>query len=314
MPPHTMVFKVNRITSMKFKSFLLIALAAATLTATAKTPKKKTTKKAVTEKKLTPVAPATFSYAMGVGQSASLKSYLLQREGVDSAYIGFAAKALQEASSMSEAQIKQAEAYAAGLRIAKMNKDQVIPSLNQSATGKKDSTYTDLALFTKGLAEGLTDKASISADSAMKIAEQQFNFRDQQIKQENLAYLTKNAKEKDVKVTPSGLQYKVLKQGTGAVATDTTEVEVHYEGKLIDGTVFDSSYKRNQPATFRPNQVIKGWTEALKMMPEGSVYELTIPYNLAYGERGNQGIPPFATLIFKVEVLKVKTAADAAKK
>ena len=87
-------------------------------------------------------------------------------------------------------------------------------------------------------------------------------------------------------------------------------VEVHYEGKLIDGTVFDSSYTRNQPATFRPNQVIKGWTEALKMMPEGSIYELTIPYNLAYGERGNQAIPPYATLIFKVEVLKVKTGAD----
>ena len=94
--------------------------------------------------------------------------------------------------------------------------------------------------------------------------------------------------------------------GTGAVATDTSEVEVHYEGTLIDGTVFDSSYKRGKPATFRADQVIKGWTEALKMMPEGSVWDLYIPYNLAYGERGTRGIPPFATLIFKVELLKVK--------
>ena len=274
---------------MKLKSILLIALAATTLTATAKKPKKKAAKAAV-EKKLTPVDAATFSYAMGVGQSESLKSFLLQREGVDSAYIAFAAKAMMEASTLSDEEIKQKEAYAAGLRIAKMNKLQVISSLNQSATGSKDTVYTDLALYTKGLSDGLTGKAAMSADSAMKVAEKQFKYREQ--------------------VTASGLQYKVLKQGTGAVATDTTEVEVHYEGKLIDGTVFDSSYTRNQPATFRPNQVIKGWTEALKMMPEGSIYELTIPYNLAYGERGNQAIPPYATLIFKVEVLKVKTGAD----
>ena len=175
-----------------------------------------------------------------------------------------------------------------------MNKLQVISSLNQSATGSKDTVYTDLALYTKGLSDGLTGKAAMSADSAMKVAEKQFKYREQVMRTENAAYLVKNAKNKDVKVT----------------ASDTTEVEVHYEGKLIDGTVFDSSYTRNQPATFRPNQVIKGWTEALKMMPEGSIYELTIPYNLAYGERGNQAIPPYATLIFKVEVLKVKTGAD----
>lgn len=294
---------------MKLKSILLIALAATTLTATAKKPKKKAAKAAV-EKKLTPVDAATFSYAMGVGQSESLKSFLLQREGVDSAYIAFAAKAMMEASTLSDEEIKQKEAYAAGLRIAKMNKLQVISSLNQSATGSKDTVYTDLALYTKGLSDGLTGKAAMSADSAMKVAEKQFKYREQVMRTENAAYLVKNAKNKDVKVTASGLQYKVLKQGTGAVATDTTEVEVHYEGKLIDGIVFDSSYTRNQPATFRPNQVIKGWTEALKMMPEGSIYELTIPYNLAYGERGNQAIPPYATLIFKVEVLKVKTGAD----
>lgn len=294
---------------MKLKSIFLIALAATTLTATAKKPKKKATKTAV-EKKLTPVASSTFSYAMGVGQSESLKSYLIQREGIDSAYIGLAAKALQEAANLTEEEIKQKEAYAAGLRIAKMNKDQVVPQLNQSATGKKDTVYTDLKLYTQGLADGLVGKNTISADSAMKVAEQQFKYRDQVFRTENAAFLVQNAKQKDVKVTASGLQYKVIKQGTGAVATDTTEVEVHYEGKLIDGTVFDSSYKRNQPATFRPNQVIKGWTEALKMMPEGSIYELTIPYNLAYGERGNQAIPPYATLIFKVEVLKVKSTAQ----
>ena len=113
-----------------------------------------------------------------------------------------------------------------------------------------------------------------------------------------------------MKTTKSGLQYRILTAGKGAVATDTSEVEVHYEGKLINGHVFDSSYKRGQTTSFRCNQVIRGWTEALKMMPEGSIWELYIPYDLAYGERGNQGIPPFSTLIFKVELIKVKGAAQ----
>ena len=121
------------------------------------------------------------------------------------------------------------------------------------------------------------------------------------------AFLAENAKKDGVVVLPSGLQYTVLREGTLRKPKATDSVECHYEGRLIDGTVFDSSYKRGQPATFRCNQVIKGWTEALQLMPEGSTWELYIPYDLAYGERGNQSIPPYATLIFKVEVLKVKT-------
>ena len=149
-------------------------------------------------------------------------------------------------------------------------------------------------------------KNGLTPDSAMKVAERQFQYQQQMVKNLNAKFLEDNKQLKGVKTTESGLQYRVLTMGTGAVATDTSEVEVHYEGTLIDGTVFDSSYKRGKPATFRADQVIKGWTEALKMMPEGSVWDLYIPYNLAYGERGTRGIPPFATLIFKVELLKVK--------
>ena len=113
-------------------------------------------------------------------------------------------------------------------------------------------------------------------------------------------------------VLPSGLQYRVLTEGNGPVATDSSEVEVHYEGSLIDGTVFDSSYKRGKPATFRPDQVIKGWREALTLMPEGSVWNLYIPSELGYGERGQgRNIPGNATLVFKVEVLKVKPVGEA---
>lgn len=290
---------------MNSRTILTVALAAVCLSASAKTPKKKLKKQPAVEA-IKPVEGKTFSYAIGVAQSPSLKNYLMQREGVDSTDLRFAVQAILDAPTLTEAQMKEKEAYAAGLRIAKMNKDQVIPSLNKTATGKTDTTYTDLAAFTKGLVEGLNNTAALTPDSAMKVAEQQMNYYKQEVKRVNADYLAANAKRKGVKVTASGLQYSVIKQGTGELPNDTSEVEVNYEGKLIDGTVFDSSYQRKQPATFRANQVIKGWGEALKLMPVGSTYELVIPYELAYGERGNQGIPPYSTLIFKVELLGIK--------
>lgn len=292
---------------MKLQTIIALGLALAISIAPADARKKK--KKVAA----TPVAAAvkpvpadTFSYAAGLANSRQFKMMLLQREGVDSAHVATAVKAIREAATLTDAQVKEHVAYAAGLRIAQASKEQGIEFLNKAATGKADTTYTDLALLNKGIADGIDGTTKISPDSAVKIVEQQMTWYREFYKKQNADFLAANKKLKGVKVTPSGLQYRVLTQGNGAVATDTTDVEVHYEGKLIDGTVFDSSYKRNQPATFKPKDVIKGWTEALKMMPEGSVYELYIPYNLAYGERGNQSIPPFSTLVFKVEVIKVK--------
>ena len=121
------------------------------------------------------------------------------------------------------------------------------------------------------------------------------------------AFLKENAKKDGVKTTASGLQYKVLKEGEGKSPKATDTVKVNYEGKLIDGKVFDSSYKRGEPIEFGLNQVIPGWTEGVQLMKEGATYEFTIPSKLAYGERGAGGeIPPNATLIFKVELIKVK--------
>ena len=118
-------------------------------------------------------------------------------------------------------------------------------------------------------------------------------------------YLEENAQKEGVVTTESGLQYKIIKEGKGDIPTTMDQVEVHYEGTLIDGTKFDSSYDRGEPSKFGVTQVIKGWTEALQLMKEGSVWELYIPYNIAYGERGSRNIKPFSTLIFKIELISI---------
>jgi FKBP-type peptidyl-prolyl cis-trans isomerase FklB len=143
-----------------------------------------------------------------------------------------------------------------------------------------------------------------------ELREKQTKGRDEmgeKNKKEGEEFLAKNKKKEDVKTTPSGLQYKVIKEGDGAMPKPDDTVTVNYEGKLINGTVFDSSYKRGQPATFPVKGVIPGWTEALQLMKVGSKYELFIPSNLAYGERGAGGdIGANATLLFTVELLSIK--------
>jgi FKBP-type peptidyl-prolyl cis-trans isomerase FklB len=125
-------------------------------------------------------------------------------------------------------------------------------------------------------------------------------------KKEGDAYLAKNKKQEGVKTLPSGLQYKVITAGKGKSPKASDTVTVNYAGKLIDGTEFDSSYKRGQPASFPVGGVIKGWTEALQLMKEGSKWQLVIPADLAYGEQGRPGIPPNAVLIFEVELVSIK--------
>jgi FKBP-type peptidyl-prolyl cis-trans isomerase FklB len=126
------------------------------------------------------------------------------------------------------------------------------------------------------------------------------------------AYLEANKAKEGVKVLPSGLQYKVITEGTGNTPTGDDKVKTHYRGTLIDGTEFDSSYKRNQPAEFPVKGVIKGWTEALQLMKEGGKWELYIPADLAYGQRGRPGIPANSTLVFEIELIEIVKAAEAA--
>ena len=289
---------------MKFRSLLVVALAATlSLSAFAAKKTKKTNKKVAQPVMIKSVNGADFSYAAGVAQSASLAQYIAQRSGVDSAYMKDFVAGLT--SEFTPAEAAKLRALVAGLEI-KNQLPQIVQGMNQQATGKADTSYVDVTAFTKGLADGLMHNTNISADSARKIEQQQYDFYTQEVKTSNAAFLTQYAKQKGVKSTLSGLLYKVLQQGDGAMPSDTAQVEVHYEGKLIDGTVFDSSYKRGETATFGLNQVIKGWSEAVKLMKVGSKYEVCLPYNLAYGERGTRGIPPFSTLIFTIELKSIK--------
>lgn len=289
---------------MKFRSMLVVALAATlSFSAFAAKKTKKNNKKVAQPVMVKPVSPADFSYAAGVAQSASLAQFLAQRSGVDSAHIKDFVEGLSKEVSADEA--AKLRALLASIDIKKQM-PQIVQSMNQQATGKGDTTYVDATIFLKGLTEGLLKTNILSADSATKIEQQQYDYHTQQLKTRNADFLKNYAKQKGVKSTASGLLYKVIKEGDGAMPTDTSEVEVHYEGKLVDGTVFDSSYKRGETATFAVNQVIKGWSEAVKLMKVGAEYEVCLPYEIAYGERGTRGIPPYSTLIFKIELKGIK--------
>lgn len=158
------------------------------------------------------------------------------------------------------------------------------------------------------------------AQQTLRAFQQEFQARQQQKRAEQAmknkaegdAFLAKNKDNTGVKVLPDGLQYQVITTGSGQVPTPADTVTVHYQGTLLDGTEFDSSYKRGQPAQFPVTGVIRGWTEALQLMPVGSKWKLFIPSELAYGEQGNRNIPPNSTLIFEVELIDTKSPAPAA--
>ncbi|MFT5513545.1 MAG: FKBP-type peptidyl-prolyl cis-trans isomerase FklB [Bacteroidia bacterium] len=165
--------------------------------------------------------------------------------------------------------------------------------------------------FIKGLKESLAGEVSEQTLASTNAAIQNYMQEKEAEKAKDLAkvgekYLADNASKEDVVTMPSGLQYKVITVGTGPKPVDGDNVTTHYTGKFVDGKVFDSSVSRGEPATFGVNQVIKGWTEALKLMPEGSKWELYIPYDLAYGAQGRPPqIPEYSMLIFEIELIKV---------
>jgi len=252
----------------------------------------------------------SLSYALGVNLGHQLLDYnMLDQMGVDSAFVSEFLKGVNEAASAKDDKKKQA--YFAGLQIGSDLNSRIIPNMERQFF-EGDSTMSInrnnlLAAFfevLKGKSDMMTAEAADSLADSFQKKMKEVKFAEQI--EAGKKFLEENAKKDSVLTTESGLQYKVIKQGTGATPTASDRVKVHYEGRLLDGTVFDSSLERGEPVTFGVGQVIAGWTEALQLMPVGSEYELYIPQNLGYGEREAGSIPPYSTLIFKVQLLDIE--------
>ena len=205
--------------------------------------------------------------------------------------------------------------YTAGYVLADIVRDRFLSGLGKEVNDSEDSLQLFLAY--QGLFDALRgDTTLFKTPQAEKFLNGRVSAirkaKEEKLKKAGTDFLKDNAQKEGVVTLPSGLQYKVLKQGDGAIAKASDKVKVKYEGRLIDGTVFDSTDKHGgDPVTFSPNQVIKGWTEALCMMPVGSKWQLYIPQELAYGARGaGKDIPPYSTLIFDVEVIDIEAPQE----
>ncbi len=252
----------------------------------------------------------SLSYMMGITNTQGLDMFL-QQQGVDSAYIADFMKGVTEGATKTS---KKDMAYLVGLQVGQQVGGRMFDMMNQRLFGGDSAQSLSKNNFLAGFMATLQKKNTISMEEAnsyvqtkaeaIKAKATEAQFAENKAAGEK--FLAENAKKEGVKTTPSGLQYKIIKEGKGAVPTDSSKVKVNYKGTLIDGTQFDSSYDRKEPTTFRANQVIKGWTEALTMMPVGSKWELYIPQDLAYGSREAGQIKPFSTLIFEVELVDIE--------
>ena len=251
----------------------------------------------------------SLGYVFGIAQSNGLEQYAAQQFNVDKEhYAQFVEGIMSRAAA--DPNNKEKSAYNAGYQVGGQIVNMAQSFSNDYYSADPDKSINP-SIVASGIVAGLMGESEISADSASRYFQAEIVVRQAANKEalyganraEGEKFLAENKVKEGVQTTASGLQYKVLTMGTGEKPTSTSKVNVDYEGKLIDGTVFDSSYKRGQPTTFQVNQVIKGWTEALQLMPVGSEWELYIPYQLAYGEReAGQTIKPYSALIFKVKL------------
>lgn len=267
-----------------------------------------------TEEPFDTLSQQEFSYMIGLAQLKGLKAYAVQNLGMDTLnnMEDFIRGVEQRFATPGSAQLT---AYTAGMIVGEQVQSQFIQGLNKQITGSTDSSFIDLNLYRKAFLDGLKgNETPVTVDSAAKVASRQMQlYRDELTERqygENRTkgeeFLKENAKKDSVVTLPSGVQYKILRAGDGPTPNLSSTVKVDYEGKLIDGTVFDSSYKRGKSSTFKCSGVIKGWSEILQLMPVGSLWEVYIPQELAYGNQSASKIPPFSTLIFKIELLGIE--------
>lgn len=254
----------------------------------------------------------SLSYAVGLARTQGLEQYLSQM-GIDSTMMDEFVRGVKEGAKLLDG--KDA-AYVQGIQIGQTVSKQWVEGFNQQLfAGDSTKTISRENLLAGFLAGVTKDTKIMTVESATTLSQSlmesvQAKAMEDQYGSNKAAgekFLAENKSKEGVVTTPSGLQYKVITQGTGALPTDSSTVKVNYTGTLIDGTKFDSSYDRNEPTSFRVDQVIKGWTEGLKLMPVGSKYIFYIPQELAYGARNaNRAIKPFSALIFEVELLGIE--------
>ena len=263
----------------------------------------------------------SLSYGIGMAQTQGLKEYLSKQRHLDlnnQEVMDNFVKGLKEGATAEDTQSKAA--YYEGIQIGQQILRQMKPGINKELFGADASKSISYDLFLSAFLSGVTGKDGLmSVEDASKLAQRLMPVVKEEALLEKygankkagedfMAAQAKLAKKKKsgITVLPSGMMYKVLVKGNGPVAKESDKVKVKYEGRLIDGTVFDSTEKHGgEPATFSPSQVIKGWTEALTLMPVGSKWQLYIPQELAYGNRDAGQIKPFSALIFDVEVLEI---------
>ncbi len=292
----------------KFSIFMMIAAAAGVVSCTAQSPK------ADLKTDLD-----SLSYALGMTQTDGLRPYLVNRVGMDTTYMADFIRGLNEGAQAGDN--KKKAAYYAGIQIGQQVANQMLKGINYELFGQDSTKTIDFDNYLAGFIAGTLEKGGLmGATEARTYANVHMEAMKEKMLEEKYAdnkaagekFLAENKTKEGVKTTPSGLQYKVLVEGTGAIPADSSRVQVNYTGKLIDGTKFGSSYDRkdkdgkSQPATFGVKQVIKGWTEALTMMPVGSKWEIYIPQDLAYGSKEAGKIKPFSALVFEVELVGIE--------
>jgi FKBP-type peptidyl-prolyl cis-trans isomerase FklB len=267
-----------------------------------------------------------YDYQLRIAAADSTQKEVLQKEldaKVDSVNKINAPRLNQFIKGMTEAMdLEEKSPYANGLSIGVQFSQQMLPQFSEMLFGSDSTKEVNREQVLAGListlknqelaiskmdANGLIQSEVEKAQSADQIRqEEELKTQNQESIAAGDAFMAENAKKEGVVTLPSGLQYEIIRAGNGAIPAETDQVKVHYHGTLIDGTVFDSSVDRGEPATFGVTQVIAGWTEALQLMPVGSKWRLYVPYDLAYGATDRGAIKPFSNLIFDVELLGIE--------
>ena len=253
----------------------------------------------------------SLSYAIGVSQTQGLKEYLVQRMGMDTTYVDDFLKGFYEATKVGEN--KKKAAYLAGLQIGQQVSQGMIKNINQMIFGEDSTQTVNENNVYAGFMAAVAGKSTITIDSASKYVQEKMDVvrnaaREKaygENRKKGAEYMAKIAKKSGIKSLGNGIYYEVLTEGTGEIPADTCRVKLHYEGKLIDGTVFDSDLE-GEPHTMAANQVIPGFKEALTHMPVGSKWVVYIPQEQAYGSNDMGQIKPFSALIFTIDLISIE--------